>query len=122
MNVSVVIKRNIKNIHLLAMSKGGYLLLFYAGLKKIREKGIVYTLKSIFLMMCEVSRGRMNLIKQYQIWLNKYDVTNIERITKLRESLKDFERQPLISILMPVYNPEIQWLEKLLNLLHNKHM
>jgi glycosyltransferase involved in cell wall biosynthesis len=48
----------------------------------------------------------------YREWIRRYDtITNID-LEKMKIRATGFPVRPLISVIMPVYNPEPQWLEK----------
>lgn len=55
-----------------------------------------------------LARRRRN--QSYQRWIKKYDVLTKSDREAIRAHLQTFTRQPLISILMPVYNVEERWL------------
>lgn len=50
-----------------------------------------------------------DLNTQYQIWLGKYGVTPA-RAERLRREAAALTYRPLVSIVTPVYNPEVSWL------------
>ncbi len=51
----------------------------------------------------------MDLNARYQIWLSKHSVTP-ERAEGLRKEAEALSYRPLVSIVTPVYNPEVSWL------------
>ena len=51
----------------------------------------------------------MDLNAQYQIWLSKHSVTSA-RAERLRRKAEALTYRPLVSIVTPVYNPEVSWL------------
>jgi len=51
----------------------------------------------------------MDLNAQYQIWLSKHSVTSA-RAERLRREAEALDYRPLVSIVTPVYNPEVSWL------------
>ncbi len=51
----------------------------------------------------------MDLNAQYQIWLSKHGVTSA-RAKRLRREAEALTYRPLVSIVTPVYNPEVSWL------------
>ena len=52
---------------------------------------------------------------EYRRWIKRYDVLSQAQIGEIRRRITRLERQPLISILMPVYNVEERWLRKALD-------
>ncbi|MCH7483605.1 MAG: glycosyltransferase [Chloroflexi bacterium] len=51
----------------------------------------------------------MDLNAQYQIWLSKHSITSA-RAERLRREAEVLTYRPLVSIVTPVYNPEVSWL------------
>ena len=51
----------------------------------------------------------MDLNAQYDIWLSRHSVTPA-RAARLRSQALALKYQPLVSIVTPVYNPEVSWL------------
>lgn len=51
----------------------------------------------------------MDLNAQYQVWLERYGVTPA-RAERLRGEALTLTYRPLVSIVTPVYNPEVSWL------------
>ncbi len=47
---------------------------------------------------------------RYDIWILKNEPT-AQKIEQYKKEVKDFEYQPKISILTPVYNPDVAWIE-----------
>ncbi|MBI1423215.1 MAG: glycosyltransferase [Gammaproteobacteria bacterium] len=81
---------------------------------KMRKYGISYVLHRIKEQYFSSSRYAMNPAnhRQYQRWLQLYDNANDARTNKLHATQEQFYYRPLISILVPVYNPEVIWLDK----------
>ena len=48
----------------------------------------------------------------YTDWITRYDTLTPERREELRRELHELSYQPLISILLPVYNPDFKFLEE----------
>jgi glycosyltransferase involved in cell wall biosynthesis len=48
----------------------------------------------------------------YKEWVRLYDTLNDKDIVKIKARIKQLERSPLISIVMPVYNPPLAMLEE----------
>ena len=48
----------------------------------------------------------------YKEWVRRYDTLNNEARSIMQSRIDDFENKPLISIIMPVYNPKPEWLRE----------
>jgi GT2 family glycosyltransferase/uncharacterized coiled-coil protein SlyX len=48
----------------------------------------------------------------YSEWINRYDTLTDETRAKMRQIAEDFTRKPLISVVMPCYNPKPEWLKE----------
>lgn len=78
--------------------------------KKITEKGINYARthgvkKAIRRVKLELKPGSID----YAEWISRHEKPDLK---EQRKEAQGFAYRPLISILMPVYNVEIKWLEK----------
>ncbi|MCF8396280.1 MAG: glycosyltransferase [Melioribacteraceae bacterium] len=49
-------------------------------------------------------------VNNYKEWVKRYDTIDEQSIIDMQENIETFERIPLISIIMPVFNPRIEWL------------
>jgi O-antigen biosynthesis protein len=49
---------------------------------------------------------------QYQKWIKTQDSFNLTTISKYQEKVKAFAAKPIISIIMPVYNPKVEFLSQ----------
>ena len=61
------------------------------------------------------ARRRLELFWQaraYQRWIREFDTITAGERAVMRNRLETFERRPLISVLMPVYNVDEAWLRK----------
>lgn len=54
---------------------------------------------------------------EYTRWLNLYNTSTSRRSAKLRDQIATLanDRKPLLSVIMPVYNPQMSWLENAIN-------
>ena len=50
--------------------------------------------------------------RDYQAWIDRYDTLTEDKKFKLLDDLKQVINKPLISIIMPVYNPNLGWLKE----------
>ena len=57
---------------------------------------------------------RPDVLRYYDMWVQDTYITSRDMLRMRNESAR-FEYQPLISILLPVYNPERLWLERALD-------
>src|SRR2546430_864800 len=48
----------------------------------------------------------------YTDWVARYDTLTAETRGELRRAIRQLKHQPLISILLPVYNPDLKLLEE----------
>jgi glycosyltransferase involved in cell wall biosynthesis len=48
--------------------------------------------------------------EEYQEWIHQYDTLTDDARTTIRNRIDTFEHLPLISVVMPVYNPNSEWL------------
>ncbi len=51
----------------------------------------------------------------YEDWVKKYDTLSQEQLQKMTQQISRFEHNPVISIIMPVYNPPIDLLKQAIN-------
>jgi O-antigen biosynthesis protein len=58
----------------------------------------------------EVIGVRPNKANNYAEWVGLYDTRTDIDYANMRATLADFANKPLISVLMPTYNPKIDWL------------
>lgn len=81
--------------------------------KRLLKKGINYARthgvkKAIRRVKLELKPGSID----YAEWISRHEKPDLK---KQRKEVQGFAYRPLISILMPVYNVEIKWLEKCIN-------
>lgn len=48
----------------------------------------------------------------YSEWIRRYDTLSDETRAKMRQITEDFDHKPLISVIMPCYNPKQEWLKE----------
>lgn len=61
----------------------------------------------------------MDLNRQYALWLKKNE-SKFSKLIKYEDKLKEFKYQPLISIIMPVYNTDQKWLKIVIDSVRNQ--
>jgi len=64
-----------------------------------------------------ILRGPINLYKKineknYHIWISRHDVLSEPERLLIFKRIESLERKPLLSVLMPVYNPPIHYLDE----------
>lgn len=59
----------------------------------------------------QLPEGPFVNINDYDEWVRRYDTTDATLRTKLRNQMAGFTKNPLVSIVMPTYNPNPIWLE-----------
>jgi len=101
----------------------------YSIYRKFRELTVYHGgIKPLFRKICLITRqeGLLGLVNQfsrtfsphtnkvhstpYQDWIKKFDDMNDELRNKMRNRTENFAHQPCISIIMPTYNSNIDWL------------
>ena len=50
--------------------------------------------------------------KLYRRWIRKNEISTVEDRRQIRQRIAEFRHQPLISVVMPVYNVEEKWLRR----------
>jgi glycosyltransferase involved in cell wall biosynthesis/cephalosporin hydroxylase len=56
----------------------------------------------------------------YVEWVRRYDTLTVESRNKMREMQSQFDLQPLISVVMPTYNPKPEWLIEAIESVRNQ--
>ena len=56
----------------------------------------------------------------YNVWIKKYDTLSPADIEEMEREISCFESKPLISVLMPVFNPNPDWLKEAINSVRNQ--
>jgi len=91
------------NLSYRVQAAGGWLHTARKVIKIFRREGIT-GLRRRFAMIAELSSW------DYQKWVHRYDTLTDETRVKMRQIAGDFARKPLISVVMPCYNPKPEWL------------
>ncbi|MCF7968918.1 MAG: glycosyltransferase [Methylococcaceae bacterium] len=89
--------------------RGGFAMTTVKAIKKARREGITgvkSALKKVRALAPPHSLGG------YPEWVEKFDTINDDRREAIRAAMKGFTYQPLLSVVMPVYNVPPQLLEK----------
>lgn len=59
-----------------------------------------------------LDRRRAGAGLTYAEWIQRYDTLNEEVLQTLQRRMANLPSNPVISVLMPVYNPNVQWLDE----------
>ncbi|MGY8640253.1 MAG: glycosyltransferase family 2 protein [Verrucomicrobiales bacterium] len=51
----------------------------------------------------------------YQVWIDRYDTLDQAEIDKMTKEVAGMENPPLISIVVPIYNPPSKWLRRMID-------
>lgn len=82
------------------------------GLGYIRRNGLISTYRRL-----KMDQAPGKSVQDYQVWISNNENWDAEAIQK---EIQNFKYQPKISILMPVYNVEQNWLEKCIQSVQNQ--
>jgi glycosyltransferase involved in cell wall biosynthesis len=63
-------------------------------------------------LLYAIATGLRNETKSYESWVGQYDPLNENRCWRIRSCIESLRMKPLISVLMPVYNPNPDWLDE----------
>ncbi|AOV17569.1 hypothetical protein BJI67_11305 [Acidihalobacter aeolianus] len=86
----------------------------YRVMRKVyRTVPLPMTLKTRLRYMVKKRIGAIDLAeKDYQLWIRYYDKLDESDKTAIRNHIAGWESTPLISVIMPVYNPPVEYLRK----------
>src|SRR5262249_2887874 len=56
----------------------------------------------------------------YTEWIRRYDTLTDEGRTAIKKCFESFPRKPVISVLMPTYNPDPKWLREAIESVRNQ--
>jgi glycosyltransferase involved in cell wall biosynthesis len=120
--ISINMYRRVKQV---ATQVGGYLNLMRKLISVIRKEGFAGLQNRISGQFIEhkstVVFGSQTLDRNdYQSWIKLYDNIDNEVIQKIHEEINLFECRPTISVIMPVYNPPIKYLEEAIKSVQNQ--
>lgn len=70
----------------------------------------------------QVVAGKNDIVDRndYAEWIRRYDTLTDESRARMRDRIDDFVLKPLISVLMPVYNPKPKWLIEAIESVRNQ--
>lgn len=101
----------------LAKSRGGYLKFLTAGARVVSRRGVRGAVSSWRLANMPPSEQtayseNLTIATDYASWLRAYAELNDDHRRQIRSDIDAFQACPLISIVMPVYNPDLRWLDE----------
>ena len=71
-------------------------------------------------LLLSLERRREKDANEYQDWIESFDSPTPATLASLRRELRLLPRHPLISIILPVYNPELRFLEAAIDSIRNQ--
>jgi GT2 family glycosyltransferase len=97
----------------LAEHKGGFINLFRVAVSFIRQNGLRLGYKrAVYHVMGQASALALmyDTHHDYGRWIQEYERIDDERLSGMRSEARALNRQPVFSVVMPVYNPPIHFL------------
>jgi glycosyltransferase involved in cell wall biosynthesis len=71
-------------------------------------------------LLLSLERRREKKADEYQSWIERFDSPTPATVASMRSELRLLPRHPLISIILPVYNPELRFLEAAIDSIRNQ--
>jgi glycosyltransferase involved in cell wall biosynthesis len=71
-------------------------------------------------LLLSLERRREKEADEYQDWIERFDAPTPATVASLRRELRLLPKHPLISIILPVYNPELRFLEAAIDSIRNQ--
>jgi len=107
-----------------AKQQGGIKVLTLKVLKVIRPdglKGVKYRLRNLGNKPVVIeSTNKVVDRNDYAEWIRRYDTMTDSKRSAMRGELEKFDQQPLISVVMPTYNPDPAWLTEAIESVQNQ--
>ena len=60
------------------------------------------------------------MVGDYALWIRRYDRLRRDDVRRIRQQITQFHDSPLISVLLPVYNPNLRWLRRAIQSVQNQ--
>src|SRR5262245_14272895 len=60
------------------------------------------------------------LVGDYSLWIRRYDRLQRNDLRRIRKQIAQFRDSPLISVLLPVYNSNLKWLQRAIRSVQNQ--
>lgn len=98
-------------MQMLAKRHGGYARLAGRSLDILRRDGLAGG-KTALARARALRHGDSRSGNDYESWLKQYSGLDEVGREKIRSEVASWEKPPLISVVMPVYNPQVDWLEE----------
>ncbi len=80
---------------------------------KLAKKGLRVLKQDGFTALVDRGRSlaaRRQYYRDYRDWIERYETLTNDEIEAAKRKVEEFRHQPLISVLMPVYNVDAKWL------------
>ncbi|MCH4809913.1 glycosyltransferase [Vreelandella neptunia] len=104
---------NLITFTLTALKKtGGFRSAFRKATKLYRNEGIKGLSRGYHFVVNGSHESVTVNHHNYEKWILSYDVLSEEEKYRIQSDIKSFKCTPLVSIVMPVYNPNITWLDE----------
>lgn len=68
---------------------------------------------------CNIFDGTVD-IAPYQLWVKQFDVLTEQQICALAANIATFKNVPMMSVVMPVFNPNLTWLAQAIDSVRNQ--
>lgn len=103
-----ILRAGIKELFVAVRRRGG----FARACKKILTVFIREGFAGVKIRLVRIQESSQNNSADYAEWIRRYDtLTNADR-RKIRERIKKFKNMPLISVIVPVYDPPVKLLDQ----------
>jgi glycosyltransferase involved in cell wall biosynthesis len=76
---------------------------------KIDKRADTAAIPVLWQDYCNVFDGTAD-IAPYRLWVQQFDVLTEQQVCTLAEKIATFEKLPVVSVVMPVFNPNLTWL------------
>jgi GT2 family glycosyltransferase len=82
--------------------------------QRVQQEGLLQVVRALpaALQARRSQAEATSLSSHYAQWVAHNDTLTPERVAELRDQLEAFPHHPRISVLMPTYNPDLQWLHE----------
>lgn len=111
-NTTIKAQKAIHHILQAARDRGGFLRSAHLALKVLKRKGWQGVQERLFQLTTED--------KSYSDWINRYSTVTPQSRAQMTTISDMMDTKPLISIVMPVYNPNLEWLSAAVSSVQNQ--
>jgi glycosyltransferase involved in cell wall biosynthesis len=63
---------------------------------------------------------KQEMVGDYALWIRRYDRLRRDEVRRIRQQITQFRDSPLISVLLPVYNTNLTWLQRAIQSVQNQ--